>query len=168
MDQENPERSNSKNKRIVGRKPGYRMESWQKEVQTASLRSKEMEAFNLFFDRFVELSCEHLVGERFRVSFQSTAGPCPWDDPGEECVLETFLRRPQAPLSETLFNYVGVQSRWRRYCLKAYDHYIAVRDGKIRPMDPNVAGPFGKALRDEILLKGLKFSDAAEWLLPEP
>jgi hypothetical protein len=140
------------------------MEFWQKEIQTASLRSKELDSFNRFLARFVELSCERLVGKRFSISFPSSGGAWPWSEPEDDYVLEVSRQRPQAVPSEMLFNYVKPSSRWNRYCLKAYDHYVAIRDGKIRPVDPEVERDFLKTLKEEILNRELRFPDAEEWI----
>jgi len=164
MDRENLEHSNRKGKRTVGRKPGYRMESWQKEIQVASLRTRELDSFNRFLARFVALSCERLAGKRFVISFPSPAGTWPWSDPEDVYVLEVHRQNLKLPFSETLFNYVKLGSRWNRHCLKAYDHYLAIRDRKIRPVDPEVERDFLESLRDEILSQDLKFPDAEEWI----
>jgi len=164
MERENLEHSNRKGKRMVGRKPGYRMESWQKEIQMASLRSKELDSFNRFLDRFVGISCENLAGKRFVISLSSPAGAWPWNQPVDDYVLEVLQKRGRFQVSETLFYYVKVGSRWNRYCLKAYEHYVAIRDRKIRPVDPEVERAFLESLKQEILDHGLKFPDAEEWI----
>lgn len=168
MDQENLEHSNRKGKRMVGRKPGYRMESWQKEIQLTSLRTRELDSFNRFLARFVALSCERLVGKRFVIPSLSPAGAWLWNDPEDDYVLEAPRQHLQLSPSEALFSYVKLSARWNRYCLKAYDHYVAIRDRRIRPVDPEVERDFLKSLKDEILKQDLKFPDAEEWIRQAP
>lgn len=146
-----------KGKSLSGRKPGYRMKGWQKEVQLTSLRNRDLENFNLFLKDFVNLFAP-LVGERFYII------PDHIDSslflPGEHVyTLKRIFRRKNLPETEALFFYVDADQHCRKICLKAYEQYSLLRDRQFFPADVSVRKSLFESIRGAVFREGLRFPE---------
>lgn len=145
-----------KGKRRAGRKPGYRMESWQKEIQLASVRNKDLESFNRFLGQFVQ-TCLDLEGEVFFIPPESGEKRFFYED--HLYVLRQCICRDHEPRSSTRFFFQGQSLTWKKVCLGAFDFYRAVRDKTLFPEDESIRTGLYKRVRSLAGGEGLKFAD---------
>lgn len=149
-------KSTSKSKSRAGRKPGYRMEPWQKEIQMASVRNKDLECFNLFFGEFVGVCCE-FVGQVFYLPPEGGERELFYDD--RLFVLMEGIRRDDAPPSSVKFFFQSEAMPWKKLCPGAFDLYVAMRDKKLFPADETVRADLYCRIREIAFREGLKFHD---------
>jgi hypothetical protein len=123
-----PER---KVKSPAGRKQGYRMQAWQKELQLTSIRNRDLENFNSFLRDFAEV----LQGFRGKEFFILSDTPQRNHLVPQErvFVLRDVLKRDGGLSCNTLFLYQNVSLEWERVCLKVFDNYTLVREKKLFP-----------------------------------
>lgn len=145
-----------KSKSRAGRKPGYRMESWQKEIQMASVRNKDLECFNLFFGEFVEVCCQ-FVGQVFYLPPESGERGLFYDD--RLFVLREAICREGKPPSSTKFFFRSEAMSWKKLCLGAFDLYVSIRDKKLFPVEEMVRADLYDRIGEIATREGLKFHD---------
>lgn len=146
-----------KGKSLSGRKPGYKMKEWQKEVQLASLRNRDLENFNVFLNELVSLF-RAIRGERFFLApFQIDKDLFFPED--HIYVLEKVLLRPGVSGSDALFFYRHVHDTCRRTCLKTYEQYDLTKDLKLFPLEERVRKDLYNTIRTVAFSKGLRFPE---------
>lgn len=121
-----------KGKSPAGRKQGYKMQGWQKELQLTSIRNRDLENFNHFLIGFIE-TLQDFKGEEFYMVHDGLQKD-PLAPPERIFILKDILRRRGGLYCNTLFLYQNVTMSWERICLKAFDNYTLVRDRKLFPL----------------------------------
>lgn len=121
-----------KGKSSAGRKQGYKMQAWQKELQLTSIRNRDLENFNHFLVSFIDV-LQGFKGEEFFL-VQENVQKDSLVPPERVFVLKEILRRRGGLYCNTLFLYQNVTMSWERICLKVFDHYTLVRDKKLYPI----------------------------------
>jgi hypothetical protein len=123
-----PER---KVKSPAGRKQGYRMQAWQKELQLTSIRNRDLENFNSFLRDFAGVLQSFRGKEFFILSDTPQRNHLV---PHERVfLLRDVLKRDGGLSCNTLFLYQNVSLEWERVCLKVFDNYTLVREKKLFP-----------------------------------
>lgn len=146
----------SKSKSRAGRKPGYRMESWQKEIQMVSVRNKDLECFNLFFRDFVGI-CRDFAGQVFYLAPESGERSLFYDD-RLFCLRQCICRDGGFP-TETKFFFQSRSMSWKKLCLGAFDLYVSVREKVTFPADETVRSDLYRRIRESAFKEGFKFHD---------
>ncbi|MFP4482568.1 MAG: hypothetical protein ACLFN0_07250 [Thermovirgaceae bacterium] len=156
--------SNKKGKSSAGRKPGYKMQAWQKELQLASMRNRDLEQFNRFLIEFIDVH-DGYRGERFFVERDHSGQPfyLPEDD---VFILRDILHHARGRFGHTLFLYENMVMSGQRLCLKVFDQYSFIKEGKLYPLDDEVRTAFRKTLLAMAERHGIKAFE--EDFLPEP
>lgn len=146
--------SNRKVKSSAGRKPGYKMQTWQKELQLASMRNRDLEQFNRFLLDFIAIN-ENCLGERFFIERDHSGQPfhLPEDD---IFLLRQVLRREGDRFGHTLFLYENTEAGGRRLCLKVFDQYSLMKEGKLYPADENVRRDLVRSVLKSAEFHGVK------------
>ncbi len=148
--------STHKGKRRAGRKPGYRMESWQKEIQLASARNKDLESFNCFFNGFIH-AFAGLEGRIFFIPPESGERRFFYED--HLFILRQCIRGGNEPQSATRFLFQGLNLTWKKACIGAFDLYSDLRDKKIFPEEETVRRELYRTICRLARAEGLKFGD---------
>ena len=146
--------SNRKVKSSAGRKPGYKMQAWQKELQLASMRNRDLEQFNRFLLDFIAIN-ENCLGERFFIERDHSGQPfhLPEDD---IFLLRQVLRREGDRFGHTLFLYENTEAGGRRLCLKVFDQYSLMKEGKLYPADENVRRDLVRSVLESAEFHGVR------------
>ncbi len=146
-----------KGKSLSGRKPGYRMKEWQKEVQLASLRNRDLENFNIFLKEFAFLF-RQLTGERFFLA-PSRIDRDLFFAEDHVYVLEKVFQRTGLSATEALFFYRNQNRECKRACLKTYEQYALTRDRKLFPLEETVRTDLFNSIRTAAFREDLRFPE---------
>jgi hypothetical protein len=146
--------SNKKGKSSAGRKPGYRMQTWQKELQLASMRNRDLEQFNRFLLEFIAIH-EEYRGKRFFIERDHSGRPffLPEDD---VFILRDIIHRAADRFGHTLFLYENTTISRQRLCLKVFDQYSLMKEGKLYPVDSEARRALANALGERGECYGIK------------
>ncbi len=148
---------NKKGKSFSGRKPGYRMKEWQKEVQLASLRNRDLENFNIFLQEFASIFRE-LAGERFFLAPSQIDRDLFFPE-DHVYILEKVLQRSGISATEALFFYRDQNRGYKKACLKTYEQYTLTRDRKLFPLEETVRKDLLNSIRTAAFREGLHFPE---------
>jgi|GEM_PF-928245 len=146
-----------KGKSLSGRKPGYRMKEWQKEVQLTSIRNRDLDCFNSFLEEFVSIS-KGLADEKFFIIPDRMDGNLSFPE-DHIYIFKHFFRRNDLPDTETLFLYANVNLSYKKICLKAYEQYALLRDRQFFPVDMSVRRSLFDSIRTAVFREGLRFPE---------
>lgn len=146
-----------KGKSLSGRKPGYRMKGWQKEVQLTSLRNRDLENFNLFLSEFVVLFRSR-IGETFYILPDRMEGKLFFQE-DHIYRLKRIFKRKALSETEALFFYENINLHNRKMCLKTYEQYSLLRDRRFFPADVSVRESLFESIRRAVFMEGLRFPE---------
>ena len=147
----------TKGKSSSGRKPGYKMKTWQKEIQLASLRNRDLENFNIFLSDFAAL-CTSLKGEAFFLT-TGNSGNEPLFPEDHIYVMEQVTSNKKQNSSEVLYLFRNTEETSRKICLKTHELYIMVRDNKLFPAEKNTRRFFLESLMNAVYKDKIRFPE---------
>jgi hypothetical protein len=127
----NPQVPLEKVKSSPGRKPGYRMKTWQKEVQLASLRNQELKKFNIFLEKFVHI-CAEMEGERFYMEKEREDNTDLFVI-DNTYILESVYGRNQPFPGGVIFFFRHENCCWKKECIKTHEMYSLVMGSRLFP-----------------------------------
>lgn len=147
----------TKGKSSSGRKPGYKMKTWQKDIQLASLRNRDLENFNIFLNDFAALFTS-LKGEIFFMTPKDSRNETLF--PKDHIyVMEQVTSNKKQNSSEVLYLFINTEEASRKLCLKTHELYIMVRDNKLFPAKEKTRKFFLESLMNAVYKDKIRFPE---------
>lgn len=147
--------SKKKVKSSSGRKQGYKMASWQKEIQKAACREKDLEGFNAFMEALVDL-LERFQGETFIIEGDSREFNLFCSPMDFLFVLQKVAKKRGYAGASSLIFFVNQSVPSIKLCLKVYDLYDMIKSERAMPFEEEVKEDFFLSLLEA--LRGIEGS----------
>lgn len=119
-----------KKKQKLGRKLGFRMADWQKQLQIEAIRHKELESFNLFLNKFTECFFKYENETFLYIIFDERYNH-------QKTFFLSQIKKDQI-LCRSIFYFKEEGNPRNLLCLKAYDLYEGFIDSTFVPEDETV------------------------------
>lgn len=149
--------THKKGKSLSGRKPGYKMKEWQKEVQLTALRNRDLENFNIFLYEFANIF-RKMSGERFFLATNQVDRDLFFPE-DHTYILEKVLQRQGLPSTNALFLYRNVENPCKKACLKTYEQYAMTRDRQLFPIEKTTREELFQSIRTAAFREDLRFPE---------
>ena len=117
-------------RKTSGRKPGYVMKEWQKDIQRQNVRYKEAVSFCAFLDDFMS-SIYNMIETKFYI-FDSRDTEKVTDD--KQVYILTSIKKGRTS-SETILYFQNISEKWKRLSFKAFEFYETVRNHQSYPLN---------------------------------
>lgn len=137
--------SRKKVKSSSGRKQGYKMSSWQKEIQKAACRERDLEGFNFFVNALIEL-LERYQGRTFIIEENKREPNLFASFVDRLYVLQKVTRKRGHAGASALVFFVNQARPSVKMCLKGYDLYDMIKNKRIAPLEKEVKKDFFRFL----------------------
>ena len=126
--------SQKKVKSSSGRKQGYRMSAWQKDIQRAACREDDLEGFNKFMEIFVYLVKE-MRGKAFYIIDKPLEKGIFFSQESHIFLLEQVNRKKNASGSVAVCFFRNVSMPNVKVAFRVYDLYIMMKNGQFYPVN---------------------------------
>jgi len=150
--------SQKKVKSSSGRKQGYRMSAWQKDIQRAACREDDLEGFNKFMGIFVYLVKE-MKGKAFYIIDKPLEKGFFFSQENYIFLLDQVSSKKDASGSVVMFFFRNVSMPNVKVAFRAYDLYIMMKSGQFYPMNDEDREDFFIPMLEVIERGDLDFPD---------